>query len=159
MKRFIIITAIAALCVGTVYARGVLQDDKRAVLDFTAVQDKSWTLVEIAHESGSILLDRNAYQATNHGDIFTIQFSKDGQFSGKASPNHYRGTYTFGVHQSLSLGQAAATLMMDLNAPSELSESTYFAYLSSVQRWELIGSTLGLETRDAEGNALLLIFN
>jgi hypothetical protein len=125
--------------------------------DFSSVLGKIWQLSEIKDGSNTVVLDRAQLQADNMGDVYQLKF--DGkQASGKAAPNTYRGPYTLGEADKISIGNAASTLMAAVKEPDALKEHEYFAYLAKVSKWSMVNGLLSLWTANDAGSEIVLVF-
>ena len=116
------------------------------------VQGKEWILSELRSGGTTVRIDRSKIEAASTRGSFTISF-QEGMVSGMGWPNSYRGPYTTGSGDALSIGNAASTMMAAFIELDELKENEYFTYLSNVTRWavqdgrlELYSSNAGRET-------------
>ncbi|MDR2807997.1 MAG: META domain-containing protein [Spirochaetaceae bacterium] len=162
MKRIVSITAAAifvfASCTSNPPATSSKGTEEQSsvskdVVDFSVISSEVWKLTEIRTENEIIAVQRAADQA----DLFTLEF-KEGHIYGKAAPNRYNGPYTNGEDESLTIGNAASTLMMGVNMPARPTEAEYFAYLSKVSHYKIDEQTFALYSKDEAGKEVILLF-
>lgn len=160
MKRMVFVMAaicMFASCVSNPPATSSEGKGEGAVsteqADFSVISSKMWKLTEIQIGDETIAVQRAAEQE----DLFTLEF-RDGHIYGKAAPNRYNSTYTDGEGGSLTIGNAASTLMMGFNMPARPTESEYFAYLSKVSHYKIDGQTFALYSEDETGEEVVLLF-
>jgi heat shock protein HslJ len=130
----------------------------RSGISFADVQDKDWVLTELKTASGTILIDRQKMEAINLGSAYTLRFDPE-RLTGTGAPNRFTGPYTAGKGRSLSIGPAAATLMMSLVQPEGLTEREFFDYLAKVTSWDLLEGRLELNSSSESGGAAVLVFS
>ena len=117
------------------------------------IQDRNWILEEARVNSNQVQIDRSIGMQ----EIFTLRFEAD-RISGVGAPNRYFAPYSAGQNNTLSMGMIAGTLMAPLFEPEGLKEHDYFTYLGNVISWDIINERLVLNSRDANGNPVVLIF-
>jgi len=125
---------------------------------FNEVSGKDWILTEIRSAQNTIQIDRGKLQANNIGGFFTINF-QEGNVSGVGAPNRFRGPYTTGSGNALSLGNVASTLMAAFIEAEELKEHEYYSYLGKVTRWNLRDGKLELYSSNPDGAETVLVFS
>ena len=118
-----------------------------------------WYLTEIKTPSRTIHIDRAALEADGMGDVFSLRFEGEERVSGKGAPNRYTAPVEWGDDFTLSIGTAAATLMMAFKEPEALKEREFFDYLSQVVRYSFgPGGRLELLTAEKKEGRSYLIF-
>jgi heat shock protein HslJ len=124
--------------------------------DFKEIRGREWLLTALISPAGNIDLSRQKLETEEMGDYYTLRFDEE-RLNGMAAPNRYSAPYTLGDSQTLSIGPAAATLMMGIKTP-ELAEQDYFAFLNRVSRWHYGADKLELHTFLEDGREAVLIF-
>ena len=124
---------------------------------FSDIEGKDWLLSEIASAGKTITIDRKKYDANFMSAFFSLSF-REGQVGGTGAPNRYFGPYTLEGNNGLHFGNVASTQMAAFNEPEELKEREYFAYLSGVSRWDLVGGKLRLYSLNKDGSETILGF-
>jgi heat shock protein HslJ len=135
--------------------QGTVQKVAAVPADFSPVLEKTWSLMEIKSDTDTKVLDRSDTVTANW---FTLTFAAD-QFSGVGGPNPYRGPYTLGDANALSIGPAAANLMAAFKELDAVKEHEYFAYLVKVTKWEISNGQLNLFTTNEADSETILVFN
>ncbi|MCL2069887.1 MAG: META domain-containing protein [Treponema sp.] len=159
---------LSSSCAGEAPARESETPSRRASAvpsgeAFARVEGIEWILTEIRMAGRTVRLDRQKYQAEDRGDIFTASF-QEGRISGMGAPNRFFGPYTVGPDDTggsggeISMGSMAATLMMALWEPEEITELEFFSYLSNTTRWDLRRGRLELYGTNLDGAVVVLIF-
>ena len=126
-------------------------------MSFNEVEGKEWLLSELRIAGRTVQIDRQKLEMDNMRDFFSITF-QEGRVSGVAAPNLYHGPYTIGSGKVLNIGLLASTLMAAFFELEELKEHEYYAYLSRVTRWNLLGGKLELYSTTNDGAELVLAF-
>jgi hypothetical protein len=126
-------------------------------VSFDELTGKEWRLEGIETGSRNIALDRQKLTGEGFAGAFTLNFG-DGQVYGRGAPNTYRAPCRQGRNQSLSIGNAAATLMAPLKEPEDFKEGEYFACLGNAYRWDLVQGGLRLYTKTGDGSEAVLVF-
>jgi hypothetical protein len=121
------------------------------------LKGKEWRLKGIQSGARNIVLDRQKLEGEGFPGVFTLVF-EDGQVHGRGAPNTYRAPCEEGQNHSLSIGNAAATLMAPLREPEDFKEGEYFTLLGNVYRWELVQDDLKLYTKTEDGKDAILVF-
>jgi hypothetical protein len=142
---------VAAACIACASQAALSQ------VSFDELKGKEWRLKGIQTGARSIVLDRQKLESDGFTGIFTLVF-EDGQVHGRGAPNAYRAPYEEGQNQSLSIGNAAATLMAPLREPEDFNEREYFTLLGNVYRWDLVQGDLKLYTKTGDDKEAILIF-
>jgi heat shock protein HslJ len=124
---------------------------------FDEVKGKTWILAELRTPEGVNKLDREALEADNTGDFFTLSFEAD-RLNGKGAPNRYNGPYTVGEDSTLSIGNVASTMMAALKELDFLKEREYFTLLARVSRWSLDAGNFLLYSQNETGGEVILVF-
>jgi len=164
---------LALLALASCGTGGVPRADALEVgeaVDFSLVINRNWMLVEVRTGAQTITMDReNLAEMMGFDDVFTLHF-EDGDHGptvhgrivptvrGRAAPNIFSGSYMLGDGQGIAFGMMIATLMAALFEPEELREHEFFAHLSNVSAWNLVGGNLELRTTDEGGAETVLIF-
>ena len=120
--------------------------------NFSEVQDKNWSLMEVRIGSGIIKMDRTDVPI----DIYTVKFESD-RFGGIGAPNRFFSWYTVNEGNTISIGKIASTRMVPLYEMENFREYEYFMYLEKVNRWYHINGNLELHSVKNE-NQVTLIF-
>lgn len=128
-----------------------------ASTNFNTVIGKDWRLVEVQTPSGPTDFSREALEAQDMGDYYTLRFDEE-RLSGTGAPNRYLAPYQLGEGTSISINAIAGTLMANFKEPPGLNEGDYYHSLERVTRWELTDGTLNLYTVNSTGESLILIY-
>ena len=120
------------------------------------VEGKEWILSELRSAGNTVRIDRSKLPSDITTGSFTISF-QNGMVGGVGWPNRYRGPYTSGSGGSLTIGNAASTMMAAFVELDELKENEYFAYLSNVTRWAVQNGKLELYSTSG-GRETVLVF-
>ena len=111
----------------------------------------------VSHSGTTITLDGTNWRLVDvggrppvAGEDVTLQFA-GGEFTGFASCNNYRGTFT-ASGTTLTLGPAAATRRACIEEARNAQETAYLGALAKVASYSVDGDRLTL--RDASGAAL-----
>jgi hypothetical protein len=126
-------------------------------ISFDEVKGKEWRLRGVHLDSRLLVLDRHKLSNEGFADAFTLIF-EDRQVHGRGAPNTFRAPYEQGQNQSISIGNAAATLMAPLKEPEDFKERDYFTYLGNIYRWNLVQDDLELYTKTGDDKDATLIF-
>jgi hypothetical protein len=128
-----------------------------AQVSFDAVKGKEWRLNEIRAGGRLLVLDRQKLENEGFAGVFTLIF-EDQQVHGRGAPNTFRAPYEQAQNQSLSIGNAAATLMAPLKEPEDFKEREYFTCLGNTYHWNLVQGNLELYTKTVDGKDATLVF-
>ncbi|MDR0313064.1 MAG: META domain-containing protein [Treponema sp.] len=121
-------------------------------VNLSAIQDKDWVLEEIRINTTTVPIVR-----PDNTEAFTIRFDAE-YVGGTGFPNHYRGPYTAGAGNSLSIGNMASTMMVALFEIEGLNEYEYYGYLSKVKSWAIQNGKLELTTSGQNGETVVLVY-
>jgi heat shock protein HslJ len=124
---------------------------------FDEVMDREWVLSQIQTPAGPGKFSREALEAQDMGDYYTLRFDME-RLSGKGAPNRYAASYQLGESAAISIQAVAGTLMASIREPPGLGEREYYGYLERVSRWGLQNDALNLYTSDSVGESLVLIY-
>jgi heat shock protein HslJ len=116
------------------------------------IQGKDWILEEVRTNSVAVRINR-----PNNIECFTLKFDEE-RLGGIGHPNRYFAPYTAGEGNSLSIGRAAATLMVPFFEIDGLREREYFAYLANVRNWDIRNGKLELASSGENGEAVVLVY-
>ena len=154
-----VLSATASCAGGAQSASGANQAARggNGVNSLNDVEGKEWTLSEIRSAGTTVRIDRSKLPADGGSGAFTINF-QDGMASGMGWPNRYRGPYTKGSGDALSIGNAASTMMAAFVELDELKENEYYGYLSRVTRWAVRDGRLELYSTNAGGGEAVLVY-
>jgi heat shock protein HslJ len=125
--------------------------------DFNEVIGREWYLAKVQTPSGPMEFSREALEAREMGDCYTLRFDQE-RLAGKGAPNRYTAPYQLGEGAAISIQNIAGTLMASLREPPGLGEQEYYSYLKEVSRWNLEEDTLNLYTFNSEGESLVLVY-
>ena len=124
---------------------------------FDEVLDREWVLSQIQPPTGHREFSREALEAQDMGDCYTLRFDKE-RLPGKGAPTRYTAPYELGERAAISIQAVAGTLMAGLREPPGLGEREYYGYLERVSRWGLKDDALRLYTADSAGESLVLVY-
>jgi heat shock protein HslJ len=124
---------------------------------FDEVMDREWVLSQIQTSAGPTEFSREALEAQDMGDYYTLRFDAE-RLSGKGAPNRYTAPYQRGESAAISIQAIAGTLMASFREPPGLGEREYFGYLERVSRWGLQNNVLNLYTSNPAGESLVLVY-
>jgi heat shock protein HslJ len=128
-----------------------------ASTNFNTVIGKDWRLIEIQTSAGPAKFSRDALEAEDMGNYYTLHFDAE-RLSGIGAPNRYFAPYHLGEGTTIAIQGIAGTLMAGFKEPPGLREGDYYHSLGQVSRWELIDDTLKLYTVNLTGESLILVY-
>jgi heat shock protein HslJ len=159
-RRFHVIplALIFASALSTVACASAGETESAPVFDRKGLVETVWVLDRIAKADGAVPLERGS-----DTDVYTLVFDENGHLSGMAFPNRYRASYTIGDDStgsvSLSISLIAGTQMASLILPPVgFEENVYYSLLQNARSCSLKDGTLAINTSDADGNNLSLVF-
>ncbi|MDR0910043.1 MAG: META domain-containing protein [Spirochaetaceae bacterium] len=106
---------------------------------FEAAEGKVWLLTAIEGNLPEAAFTREDIPEGNNtreNAWFSLSFDA-GKVSGIGAPNRFNGPFATDGSKISQSGPFASTMMLALNAPETLSESTFFKLLQDASSWEL----------------------
>ncbi|MDR0377430.1 MAG: META domain-containing protein [Spirochaetaceae bacterium] len=124
---------------------------------FDEVLGQEWFLTQIQTLASPREFSREALEAQDMGDYYTLRFDTE-RLTGNGAPNRYTAPYERGEEASISIHPIAGTLMANFREPPGLQEREYYTYLEHVFRWGLEDGALHLYALDSAGESLVLVY-
>ena len=116
-----------------------------------------WFLTEVRVNGVKIGFDRSKLTDEVSSNFFTLRFEGE-LVRGVAAPNSYRGPYTPGENDAITIGNMASTQMALFREPEGLSEHEYYTILQNVNRWKIAGDYLELYSTGEDGTETVLVY-
>jgi heat shock protein HslJ len=119
---------------------------------------KEWKLTEVRINGVNTGFNRSDLARSGYTDAFTLSFETE-MLGGLGAPNRYSAPYTLKTGNQITIALIRATLMAPLREPDRLREHDYFAYLQNATSWNFVNNNLQLNSKDADGRSVILIFS
>jgi heat shock protein HslJ len=164
MKKKILVLTLFAVwilgCNSTLRASAIREDgtNDRSAPNSSTITGKEWKLIEVRINDSDTGFNRDILIREGFDQFFTVNFDTD-IVSGTGAPNRYSAPYTLGDNQSINIMTMRSTMMASFFQPENRTEHDFFTYMQNSYEWKLVNNNLELQSKTADGNAVLLVFS